>query len=182
MTLLKRQIILFFFLLLSFYLVSGSVNSASQTYDEYAIKTAFLFRSLHYVEWSKKNSSDNLIVICITDPDNFSKTIYSLRHRTVNGRTIELRNLASLEEIQTCDILHLPMMKSSQLHKTLAKIENNNILTISDQPGFAKSGVILNFPLDGQKVTIEVNVDAANRQNIKFSAKLLRIAKIIGNK
>ncbi|MEJ2178878.1 MAG: hypothetical protein P8Y28_00215 [Gammaproteobacteria bacterium] len=32
-----------------------------------------------------------------------------------------------------------------------------------------------------QKVVIEVNVDAANKQSIRFSAKLLRIAEIKGD-
>ena len=137
-------------LLLYFYLVSGNAYSASQTYDEYAIKAAFLFRSLHYVEWSNKNANDNLIVICVSEPDNFSTTIQSLHQRKVNGRTIALRKLASYADISKCDVLHLPIKKPRQLHQTLSKLENNNILTISDHPGSAQSGVILNFPVEDQ--------------------------------
>jgi len=182
MILLNLRILFLLALLLNFYLVPDSINAATETYDEYAIKTAFLFRSLHYVDWSNKNSSDEAIVICTIEPDNFSRTIKSLQHQKVNERAIETRNLASFEEINACDVLLIPFKKLFQLQQTLNKIENQNILTVSDQPGSAQSGVILNFPVDNQKVIIEINIDAANKQNIKFSAKLLRIAKIVGYK
>lgn len=162
-------------------LLSDSAYSAPQTYEEYAIKTAFLYRSLHYVEWSTKNTDENLIVICITKFDKFSERIQSLHKRAVNGRTISLRKIKSYDGINECDALYIPKEKSAKLRQTLNKLENNNILTISDRQGFAKHGVILNFPVENQKVIIEINIDAANKQNIRFSAKLLRIAKIVGD-
>jgi hypothetical protein len=179
---LKTRILFFLTLLFSIYLIPDSINAATETYDEYAIKTAFLYRSLHYVDWSDKNASNKFIVICTMEPDSFSKTINSLHQRKVNDRAIETRHLASFEEISTCDVLVIPIKKSIHLQQTLKKIKHQNILTVSDQPGSAQSGVILNFPVDNQKVIIEINIDAANRQNIKFSAKLLRIAKIVGYK
>jgi len=179
---LNLRTILISVLFLYCYLFPGSVYPDTQTYDEYAIKTAFLFRSLHYVEWNSKNANNKLIVICVIEPDSFSKTIQSLSQRTVSGRVIALRNLESYTDVDECDVLHIPMKSSSLLQQLLKTIENRNILTISDHLGYAKNGVILNFPLEGQKVSIEVNIDAANRQNIKFSAKLLRIANIVGNK
>ncbi|WP_455206805.1 YfiR family protein [Kaarinaea lacus] len=178
----NTRIIFISALLIYFYLIPDSVYSASQTYDEYAIKTAFLFRSLHYVEWGNKNVNNKSIVICVTEPDNFSETIYSLHHRTVNGRTIVLRKLASYSDIHECDVLQIPALKTPHLDQTLNKLANNNILTISDHRGFAQHGVVLNFPVESEKVIIEINIDAANKQNIKFSAKLLRIAKIVGYK
>jgi len=140
-----------------------------------------LYRSLHYVEWSTKNGDKNLIVICVTNTDKFSETIHSLHKRAVNGRTISLQNIASYDDIEECDVLYIPTGKSTDLRQTLSKLENNNILTISDRQGSAKQGVILNFPVENQKVMIEINIDAANKQSIRFSAKLLRIATIIGD-
>lgn len=171
----------FLLLLVCHYLFPGSVFSAPQTYEEYAVKTAFLYRSLHYIEWNTKNTDTNLIVICTTISDDFSKIIQSLNNRVVNGRTISFQNIVSHDDINECDVLYVPMQKNASLRQTLSKLENKNILTISDRQGFAKNGVILNFPVDNQKVVIEINIDAANKQNLRFSAKLLRIAKIVGN-
>lgn len=168
-------------LLVSLYLLPGSTYSAPQAYEEYAVKTAFLYRSLHYVEWNTKNTDTNLIVICTTNSDKFSKTIQSLHDRIVNSRTISLQIIASHDDINECDVLYVPMQKKAKLRKILSNLENKNILTISDRRGFAKNGIILNFPVDNQKVVIEINIDAANKQNLRFSAKLLRIAKIVGN-
>jgi len=52
-------------------------------------------------------------------------------------------------------------------------------LTIGDTKGFAQQGVIINFYIKDEKVRFEINVDAAKRANLKISAKLLRLAKIV---
>ena len=169
------------FFIVCLYLFSGSVHPAPQRYEEYAIKTAFLYRSLHYVEWSTTNGNKNLISICIHKSDKFSETIYSLNNRKVNGRTISITNIASYDDTRECNVLYIPAEKPAIVKQILRKLENSNILTISDRNEFAKYGVILNFPLVNQKVVIEVNVDAANKQSIRFSAKLLRIAEIVGD-
>ncbi len=167
-------------ILASIHLFSSSVNSASIFYEEHAIKTAFLYRSLHYVEWPDKNRKPDSIVICEISDDKFDQTIESLRNRTVNGRRILIKKISSFTDTEGCNVFHVPMMNTDKLRTILIQLDSKNILTISEHHGFAKQGVILNFPTANQKVTIEINIDAANKQNIRFSAKLLRIAKIIG--
>ena len=169
------------FFIVCLYLFSGSVHPAPQRYEEYAIKTAFLYRSLHYVEWSTINSSKNHISICIQKSDKFSDTIHSLDKRKVNRRTISVIVIASYDEARECNVLYISAEKPAVVKQILRQFQNSNILTISDQHGFANYGVILNFPVVNQKVVIEVNVDAANKQSIRFSAKLLRIAEIKGD-
>ena len=169
------------FFIVCLYLFSGSVHPAPQRYEEYAIKTAFLYRSLHYVEWSTINGSKNHISICIQKSDKFSDTIHSLDKRKVNGRTISVIVIASYDEARECNVLYISAEKPAVVKQILRQFQNSNILTISDQHGFANYGVILNFPVVNQKVVIEVNVDAANKQSIRFSAKLLRIAEIKGD-
>ena len=159
----------------------GATIAAPLTYEEYAIKTAFLYRSLHYVEWNDKNTEQNIIVICFTKSDNFSNTFQSLQNRKVNERTISFLKVTSYDNSNGCDVMYVPTDRSADLRKILNTLNNKNILTISDRHGNANNGVILNFPVDNQKVSIEINIDAANKQNIKFSAKLLRIAEIIGD-
>ena len=171
----------FQFFIVCLYLFSGSAHPAPQRYEEYAIKTAFLYRSLHYVEWSTINGNKNHISICIQKPDKFSETIHSLNKRKVNGRTISVTNIASYDDAMECNVLYIPAEKPAVVKQILRQFQNSNILTISDRRGFADYGVILNFPVVNHKVVIEVNVDAANKQSIRFSAKLLRIAEIIGD-
>lgn len=163
------------------YLISGNAHSASETYEEYAIKTAFLYRALHYIDWDTLASNSNTIVICVIDSDAFSKTITSLDKRSVNERVISIQKIPSVDKTIGCNVLHLSATTPKQVKSMLAKLNHVHVLTISDHKHFAESGVILNFPIENQKVIIEINIDAANEKNIRFSAKLLRIANIVGN-
>ena len=95
--------------------IVSSINAApeSQSYEEYAIKTAFLYRSLHYVDWSDKNTDEKMVVICFTRPDKFVDTMQSLQNRKVNERTIKMLKVASYSDIHGCDVMYIPIVKLS---------------------------------------------------------------------
>ncbi|MBL7215949.1 MAG: YfiR family protein, partial [Phycisphaerae bacterium] len=50
-------------------------------------------------------------------------------------------------------------------------------LTISDLVGFAKRGGIIGFVEDNNKIRFEINLDAAQKENIKIRSQLLTLAK-----
>jgi len=51
------------------------------------------------------------------------------------------------------------------------------VITISDNKGFDKWGVEINFFLAKNKVRFGINSDAASRVGLKISSKLLRLAR-----
>ena len=168
-------------LLIIFLWLGTCLISLAAPYDVYAVKTAFLFRSLHYVEWPSDQMTDGKnITICFTDTNQFTDTLASLDQRAINDRTIVLKNIASYNEMNSCHVIYIAANPSRPVSAIVSDLRNSNILTVSDQAGFSQSGVILNFPVVDEKVTVEINIDAANEQNIRFSAKLLRIAKLYG--
>jgi hypothetical protein len=54
-----------------------------------------------------------------------------------------------------------------------------NVLTVSDERGFAQQGVGINFYTEEDKVRFEINQDAVNRSGLRISSKLLSLAKIV---
>ncbi|HHJ53866.1 MAG TPA: YfiR family protein, partial [Caldithrix abyssi] len=51
--------------------------------------------------------------------------------------------------------------------------------TISDTPGFAKKGVMVNFYDWKGFIRFEINKKAVESSNLKFSSRLLRLARIV---
>jgi len=45
--------------------------------------------------------------------------------------------------------------------------------------GFAQSGGVINFVTVEKKIRFEINLDAAERADLKISSKLLRLAQIV---
>jgi hypothetical protein len=55
-----------------------------------------------------------------------------------------------------------------------------NLLLVGDTTGFASSGGTIEFTVDqDNRVRFTINTDAADRAGLKFSAKLLALAKIV---
>jgi hypothetical protein len=53
------------------------------------------------------------------------------------------------------------------------------ILSVGETDGFATDGGVINFKLDDGRVRFEINVDAAEREQLHISSKLLSLAQIV---
>jgi hypothetical protein len=151
------------------------VSAQKQSYDEYALKTAFLYRSLHYIEWPaiSTNTADTSLTICAVSNDAFSSTIKSLHLKAVKQHKIIVKTFAHYKQMHHCQVVYIGKNAADDVFDFFA---NKSVLTISDYPGFIEDGGIINFPLQQDKVAIEINNNEAVKHNLKISAKLLRIA------
>lgn len=52
-------------------------------------------------------------------------------------------------------------------------------MTVSDIPGFARSGGMIELPLEGERIAIVINRRSAQKKAIEFNAQLLRLARVI---
>jgi hypothetical protein len=156
------------------------VSAQTQSYDEYVLKTAFLYRSLHYIEWPvvPSNKADTSLTICAVSGDAFSSTIKSLHFKAVNQHKIIVKTYAHYKQMHDCQVVYIGKNASDDVFDFFA---TKNVLTVSDYPGFIEDGGIINFPLLEDKVGIEINNNEAVKHNLKISAKLLRIAIVKNN-
>jgi len=67
----------------------------------------------------------------------------------------------------------------ARLAEILPRLSGRQILTVSEAPGFASRGGIINFYLEGNKVRFEINPAAARRDGLKISSQLLNLGKIV---
>ena len=53
------------------------------------------------------------------------------------------------------------------------------ILTVGETEGFATQGGIVNFKVEGGRVRLEINIEAAERAKLRISSKVLSLAAIV---
>jgi hypothetical protein len=80
--------------------------------------------------------------------------------------------------LDQCDILFIPKDNTFSLESILRNV-GNGVLTISEQPGFAKRGTTFNFTIINNKLKFEANLHAINDANLKVSSQLLKLATIV---
>jgi len=161
-----------------------SAQDPSRGAVEYQIKATFLYSLAKFVDWPPEKLEENSpILVGIYGKDPFGATIdQALQDKTVNGRTLVIRRLTGLEQVRQYHILFISSAEKKQLAQILSAVGDGGVMTVGEVASFAEQGGMVNFVLRENSVGLEINVGAAERARIKFSSKLLRLARVVEGK
>jgi hypothetical protein len=153
--------------------------------SEYQVKAAFLINFPKYVDWPAEAfaATNSPIVIVVLGETKVTEEIQKvIAGRTVNGREIVLKRLASGEESGVCHILFISAAEQRQSPNLLARLKDTSILTVGESDAFLESGGIINLARRDRKIALEVNLTAAGNARIEISSKLLSVANVVKGK
>jgi hypothetical protein len=165
-------------------LVVGAMFAASLSgqVDEYSVKAFFLYNFARYVDWpaeSFKGPGDP-ITICILGQNPFGGALdQATTGKAVGGRPFVVRQIADIERPCRCQILFVNASDRKRVRATTADLKETGVLTVGETPGFAADGGVINFTREDGKVRFEINVEAAGREHLHISSKLLNLAHIV---
>jgi hypothetical protein len=152
---------------------------------EYDVKVEFMERFTRFIDWPAGafSSDESPFVLCVAGTSPFGPYLEELvRERQLKNRAIVLRSIAELAPLDGCHMLFVATSDRKRLKSIVAKTLRRPILTVADSEGFARTGVLVNFYLDEAKhVRFEVNADAIKLSGLKFSSKLLKLARIVAS-
>jgi hypothetical protein len=152
----------------------------AQTTGEYQVKAAFLLNFAKFVQWPPQTfkSSGDSISICVLGPNPFGSSLdEAVDGKSIDGRKFAVRQVADVQQAGGCQILFIA--SSQKKHSTEAAVATAGVLTVGESDGFAARGGVIGFKLEGGRVRIEINVDAADRRKLRISSKLLSLAHIV---
>lgn len=158
-------------------LVFGEESDAISLEDK--IKAAFVYNFTKYIEWVDDDTTDSFEIGIIGDSDIIFPLQEIGEKELVNNKKIEIKHYQNIQDINVCHILFISASEKSQLQNILKKIENKNILTISDSKGFANEGVAINFVVVEGKIKFEINSNAINQAGLQVSSQLLKLAILV---
>jgi len=149
---------------------------------EYRIKAAFLYNFTLYAEWpaSAFESSEAPFVLAIAGADPFGDELdAAVRGKTVRGRVIDIRRYPSAADVTECHLLFVTNAEVKSFDQILKRFRDSPLLTVAESESFTKSGGVIRFFVEQNKVHFEVNTDAAARAKLKLSSKLLSLARVV---
>jgi hypothetical protein len=153
--------------------------------SEYEVKAAFLVNFPKYVEWPAQTFAgpDSPVVIAVLGETKVAGEIQMvIVGRTVNGRKIVLKRVASGQDPGVCQVLFISAAEQQHSPGLLASLKSTGILTVGESGDFLDGGGIINLAHRDQKIALEVNLAAARDAGIKISAKLLGVASVVKGK
>lgn len=167
-------------------LVLGVVLSAgarAQTSEEYRVKAAFLYNFAKFVDWPPQvfKSPTDPIVIGVLGKNPFGDALAAVTAgKTLGSRPFQVHAVSDTRQAAACQILFVASSERKRLAALLGQIGGPGVLTVGDTDDFASEGGIVNFKIENGSVRFQINLEAARRQQLRISAKLLSLAEIVG--
>ena len=160
-------------------LILSTAATAQVRLDEYAVKAAFLYNFSKFVDWPP---SKDPFAICVLGRNPFGQSLEQiLEGKTIENRPLAVREISEVDNSSHCQIVFISSSEQKQLVPIIAGVAGTGALTVGDTPGFAEKGGVVNLALEGGRVHIEINLEAARQQNLRISSKLLSLARIVKN-
>jgi hypothetical protein len=151
----------------------------AQGVSEHELKAAFMYNFAKFIEWPEDafGGPDDPFVIGVLGDDPVGAMLErSLAGKTVRDRRLVTRRFGSVGELERCHILFIPASEAQRLGATLQANARQPILTVGESDDFVQHGGIIGVLMEGARLRFVVNLDAAERANLRISSQLLKLA------
>ncbi len=132
---------------------------------EVELKAVFLLRLPQFVSWPDQRAASRF---CIADTSEVSTLLTDMVASAPRGRTV--RSI-STDDIEGCDVVYGAA--------TAAHQGSEVALWVSDEPGFAKGGGMVELKRRGARMGLVVNLSALESVGLKASSKLLQLSEVV---
>ena len=168
-----KKILLLFLLVLVFF------NTSIAQKDKY--QSLFIYNFTKYIKWPDSYNSGKFVIGVIGN-SNVVESIKSMaasKKKTGNGSVIEVKKYASVDEIDNCNILFVSQNVIDNFEQIVIRTGSKPILIITDTPGMATQGSIINFVEQSGKIKFELNKSNAISRGLMVASSLTSLAIVI---
>jgi uncharacterized protein DUF4154 len=172
----------YFLLLFLFLTVPGRVGAQSKT-EEYHVKAGFIFHFAEFVDWPVAIGGSSNFLLCMLGNDPFQGQLEStLDGKAIGAKPIHILHLKQSQDARSCQVLFISNSEDQHLPTIIGDLMNSSVMTVGEANDFIERGGMIRFVLEQGKVRFEINLKAADPAGLKFSSRLLLLAKNVFGK
>jgi hypothetical protein len=152
----------------------------SQAFSENTLKAVLYFKLPQFV-YLPQQANTSMPRICAMGGHAIVGAMEKVALNSTEGHATTLQVINSIGEASQCQFLFLSRAESGGYDTILQRLGRTRVVTVSDIPGFANAGGMIEFAqnADRSNIQIVINRKAARQQGIEFNAQLLRLARIV---
>jgi len=152
--------------------------AASDPPVEYKIKAAFLLNFAKFITWPEQafTGQEQPFCFCVLGKNPFDGALLPLQSRTVAKHPISIRYMQTTAETGACQVLFISKSEKDRLGSILETMNTLPVVTVSDIPGFAERGGIIEFVLRQGRLSFKINLTEARKHHLRINASLLNLA------
>lgn len=141
---------------------------------EAELKAAFLYNFALYTEWPQLGATFG---ICIAGKDELGLALDALARKAVAGRPVHLQRLDNGDVPDACNVLFIGGGEATPLADLPPRLSGRPILIVVENEHSYSAGAMLRLTREQGRLTFDANQTAARNAGLRFSAKLLRLAR-----
>jgi hypothetical protein len=146
--------------------------------EERRVKAAFLYKFLGYTEFPPTAFGDpaSPVLIGVSGSDDMlAELARTVAGRTLNGRPITVK---AVREGENPGALHLLFVAGSDAARVARVLRGapGALLMVSECEDGLQQGSVINFRMVDEHVRFDVSLDAAEKNNVRLSSRLLGVA------
>jgi hypothetical protein len=148
---------------------------------EARIKAALVFKIVKFVDWPASSFGPGVPVrICTLGDSPVAQALSAVDGKPVRDRSAQILRLGSTPgEVASCHVLYLAPTARDAIPGLQAALRGRAVLTISDQPEFARRGGMIGLERDENRIAFEINLRAAREAGLAPAAPLLELARVV---
>jgi hypothetical protein len=149
--------------------------------SEADIKAGCLYNFVKFVDWPAQALPPNspTITVGVMGNSPVGTSLDTLNGKSVRGKTLVIRRVRDPRDGTSCQLLFVSAPESDRFRQAVDALRSASVLTVGEAEGFARSGGVINFTREGNRVHFEINPDAAARARLNISSQLLKLARIV---
>jgi hypothetical protein len=162
---------------MAFTLMFVTAHAAEIAGTERAVKAAFLYKFLGYVEYpAALMAPDAPYLIGVADADDIAAELVRITEgRNLNNRAVKVLVVHSGDSVAGLHLLFIGG-DSARAAPWLKAGPQAGLLSVTELPDGLPTGSVINFRLIDNRVRFEVSLEAAEKNNLKLSSRLLSVA------
>jgi hypothetical protein len=152
--------------------------------EEYEAKAAFIYNFTKFIEWedNSMNGTPSFNIGVLGDSPIIKPLKELSASKKINNKRIMIVKYSNVNELKGCHILFVPETTSDNVIKELSQSSAlKNTLLITENSGELENGSAINFLVVNNKIRFEINMNTLNKNKIKASSQLLKLAMNIKN-
>ncbi len=150
---------------------------------EYVLKAAYLYKFATYVRWPKGafERPTSPFVFGVLGPDPVGAHLRKLAGaKEIGGRKIEVHSFERAADVHACQILFLPKALDEGTQEAAVRhLSGRAILFVGETKDFLRQGGTIDLIIQGNRIRLYISKPAYERDGLKVSAQLLRVATVL---
>ena len=153
-------------------------DAGVSTISEYRTKGSYLLNFISLVEWRPPRPIAGVLPVCVFGESPIAPILDDLAAAPVKGRQVVIERLADLRKAPACEVLFITEAKWNEVD-TIARTLPSGVLTISEVNTDDMVGSVINFVVESDHIAFDVNLNAAAREHIEPTTRLLALARLV---